>query len=64
VEGEFYVRRRAALTDDPQVRAQAIAAASYTPKERYILFQLTVESAFMNIYGLGMQRWSAPLAAP
>lgn len=63
-EGEFYVSGRGALTEDPLVRAQAIAAASYPPKERYILFRLTVEAAFMNIYGVGIQRWRAPLVMP
>lgn len=49
--GEFYVRGRAQLTDDPLRREQAIRAASYAPQERYILFVLAVEFAFMNVYG-------------
>ena len=60
--GEFYVRGRAILTDDPQVRAEAVRASSYTPKDRYILFLLTVEFAFMNTYdesGAHPQRWPA-----
>jgi len=48
--GEFYVRGRAVLSDDPQLREEAIRAASYTPAERYILFVLSVEFAFMNVY--------------
>ena len=59
-EGEFYVRGRGARTNDPQTRAQAIAAASYTPNERYILFVFTVDFAFVNTYGgsdPGPRRW-------
>jgi len=60
--GEFYVRGRATFTDDPAVRKQAFAASSYNPKERYILFVLTVEFAFKNTYDDGtpnVQRWQA-----
>lgn len=59
-EGEFYVRGRAALSTDPAQRQQAIAAASYAPQERYILFVLSVEYAFMNVYqadGADTRRW-------
>lgn len=61
--GEFYVRGHATLNADPLVREAAIAASSYSPKERYILFVLTVEFAFMNTYGddgPNPQRWQAP----
>ncbi len=61
-DGEFYVRGHATLTDDPAVREQAVQAASYTPADRYILFVLTVEFAFMNRYddsGLYPIRWKA-----
>jgi hypothetical protein len=60
--GEFYVRGRAELTDAPLARAQAERASSYEPQERYILFTLTVEYAFMNTYGEGQavsRRWQA-----
>lgn len=58
-EGEFYVRGCAALTADPEIRAQAVQAASYTPQDRYILFVLSVEYAFMNTYESngGPRRW-------
>lgn len=59
--GEFYVRGRATFTDDPRMREQAVQAASYAPADRYILFVLTVEFAFMNTYGEGKAqtvRWS------
>lgn len=60
--GEFYVRGEGKFTDDPLLREQAIAAASYKPSDRYILFVLTVEFAFMNTYGgdnPGVKRWQA-----
>ncbi len=60
--GEFYVRGRATRVSDPAVRAEAIAASSYAPADRYILFVLSVEYAFMNVYANGKanpQRWTA-----
>ena len=48
--GEFYVRGRATRTDDPLLREQDVKAAPYTPQDRYILFVLTIEFAFMNRY--------------
>ncbi len=60
--GEFYVRGRAFLIEDAQTRAQAVQAASYAPRERYILFRLTLEYAFMNTYPDGNptpRRWPA-----
>lgn len=60
--GEFYVRGRATLSGDPHVREQAVQASSYAPAERYILFVLTVEFAFMNVYVGGepnVRRWKA-----
>lgn len=59
-QGEFYVRGQARLVQDPELRAQAVEAATYDPAERYILFVLSVEFAFMNIYVDGEpkpQRW-------
>jgi hypothetical protein len=61
-QGEFYVRGHAQLVQDPSIRAQAANAATYAPAERYILFVLSVEFAFMNIYVNGEpnpKRWSA-----
>ena len=60
--GEFYVRGQATLVDDPRIREQAVLASSYAPQDRYILFTLTVEFAFMNRYIEGSpnpQRWRA-----
>ena len=61
--GEFYVRGRAALTDDPLIREQAMRASAYIPQEYYILFMFTIEFAFMNQYVDGKskaRRWPAP----
>ncbi|MGH2538047.1 MAG: pyridoxamine 5'-phosphate oxidase family protein [Candidatus Promineifilaceae bacterium] len=58
--GEFYVRGRAALNADPRVREQALRASAYNPRPRYILFVLSVEFAFMNVYLAGQpesRRW-------
>lgn len=60
--GEFYVRGRATLIDDPNVRDQAVRAASYVPQDQYILFVFSVEFAFMNSYVDGKanpRRWQA-----
>lgn len=62
-EGEFYVRGRATLTNDPILRAQAVQVAPYTPEDRYILFVFSIEFAFMNTYVDGEpnpRRWSSP----
>jgi hypothetical protein len=61
-EGEFYVRGTAQLTQDAGLRAQAMQAATYDAAERYILFVLSVDFAFMNVYENGKsnpQRWEA-----
>jgi hypothetical protein len=60
--GEFYITGRATLVDDPLIREQAVRASSYAPQDRYILFVLTIESAFMNRYvdeRPNIQRWQA-----
>ena len=60
--GEFYVRGRATLTDDPIIREQAVRASSYVPQDHYILFMFTIEFAFMNRYVEGkpnVRRWQA-----
>ena len=61
--GEFYIRGHATFTDDPLIREQAVNASSYTPNERYVLFVLSVEFAFMNTYENGKanpRRWQSP----
>jgi Pyridoxamine 5'-phosphate oxidase len=49
--GEFSLRGRATLVEDTELRATAISAASYSPAERYILFELDVTEARCNGYG-------------
>ncbi|MBX3066949.1 MAG: pyridoxamine 5'-phosphate oxidase family protein [Anaerolineae bacterium] len=48
--GEFHIRGSARLVDDPQMRAIA-TRYGYTPKDHYILFELSVEAAFSTVYG-------------
>ncbi len=61
-EGEFYVRGRAQMVQDAGIRANAVKAATYDPAARYILFMLSVDFAFMNVYANGEPmplRWPA-----
>lgn len=48
--GEFLVTGYAHLIDNPELRALAVRLASYTPAERYILFEFEVDSAASTIY--------------
>jgi len=48
--GEFIVTGQAHLIDNPEARALAMRLASYTPADRYILFEFDVESAASTIY--------------
>jgi hypothetical protein len=63
-DGELHVRGTATLIDDQELRALAIAYATYSPAERYILFELYVTNARCNGYGdvtlPSPDRWSAP----
>ncbi len=58
--GEFLLTGHAALTDDPALRALA-ARYGYAPQAHYILFELSVESAFSTTYAVGSKpvrvRW-------
>jgi hypothetical protein len=62
--GEFRMSGTATLVDDQELRALAVAAASYSPAERYILFELHIAEARCNGYGdvtlPEPDRWSAP----
>ncbi len=49
--GEFSVAGRAVPVDDAGIRATAAGSASYTPEDRYVLFELLVEEARCNGYG-------------
>ena len=62
-DGEFYVRGRGMLTNDPLMREQAVRASSYKPQDYYIVFVFTIEFAFMNTYIGGTptpRRWQSP----
>ena len=48
--GEFSIAGRAQLVVDAELRALAASLASYTPAERYILFEFDIESAASTIY--------------
>ena len=48
--GEFSVTGRAQVVDNAATRALAAQLASYTPADRYILFELTVDSAASTVY--------------
>ena len=61
--GEFSVRGRAVPVDDATGRAVAVRAASYSPADRYVLFELSVEGAMSTVYQDGhpvRQRWGRP----
>lgn len=49
--GEFHITGYGRLVDDVTSRAEASAAASYTPAERYILFELLLGEARAIGYG-------------
>ena len=48
--GEFSISGRARLVDDPELRALAARLSSYTPADRYVLFEFDVESATSTVY--------------
>jgi hypothetical protein len=49
--GEFFLRGEGVPVDDVAERADVIAASTYEPADRYILFELLVSSARANGYG-------------
>jgi hypothetical protein len=48
--GEFLVTGRAELVEDARVRSIAVKHASYAPADRYILFELAIDTAFATEY--------------
>lgn len=59
-DGEFIVTGRADFIDDPALRQEAIDAASYSPADRYVLFELGISSARSTEYKDGQpihKRW-------
>jgi hypothetical protein len=49
--GEAWLRGTGHPIDDPAVRAVAVAAATYEPADRYILFELRLAEARCHGYG-------------
>ena len=49
--GEFNVSGRGLAVDDPDMWSQVADAASYTPIERYILFEFELSEARCHGYG-------------
>jgi hypothetical protein len=49
--GEFCLSGTATLVEDQELRNVAVNAASYSPAERYILFELGITNAACNGYG-------------
>jgi hypothetical protein len=52
--GEFIITGSAKIIVDPDMRSLASQLASYTPADRYILFELSIESAASTIYKDGL----------
>lgn len=55
--GEFCVRGKATMVDDPQTRSKAFEAAraiGYKPNDRYTLFELDIEEALATTYKDGL----------
>ncbi|MBV9792045.1 MAG: pyridoxamine 5'-phosphate oxidase family protein [Chloroflexi bacterium] len=48
--GEFFISGHAQLVEDPALRQIATKASSFTPAERYILFELDLEQASSTSY--------------
>lgn len=60
--GEFFIAGRARLVEDPALRQIATNASRFTPADRYILFELSLEHASSTIYDGGntvRRRWRA-----
>jgi len=59
--GEFLASGRAVPVADPETRALAASLSPYQPRDRYILFELAVDSAASTAYPDGgtpvRQRW-------
>ncbi len=48
--GEFAIAGRAHFIENPELRAMAVQLATYTPADRYILFEFDVERATSTVY--------------
>ena len=49
--GEFYVRGHGERNDSPQIREVAVLAASYAPRDDYVLCELRIADARCKGYG-------------
>ena len=49
-QGEFLLTGRARLVEDADARSVAVKYASYAPADRYILFELGIDTAFSTEY--------------
>ena len=62
---EFVVEGTARRIDDPEGRSTANAGSAFPREERFLLFELAVDSAMSTVYGPDgrphRQRWHAPL---
>ena len=62
--GEFLIKGRADLIEEPEIRTLAAELAPYDPADRYVLFELGVESALATIYDESgepqRRRWKRP----
>ena len=64
--GEFRVRGHGRRVTDPDVRAEAVAHATYDPADRYVLFELSLDDAFATEYVDGepiRRHWTRPSEA-
>ena len=61
--GEFLITGKAKLVEDAESRLLATQFSSYTPADRYILFELGVTYAFSTVYdpdgNPSRKRWTA-----
>ena len=60
--GEFIVTGRAHFIDNSELRTLAVRLASYTPADRYILFEFDIESVVSTVYLDGQavrQHWKS-----
>jgi hypothetical protein len=58
--GEFTVSGQAQFIDDPELRVLAVRLSPYSPADRYILFEFSLESAASTVYEgehIIRQRW-------
>lgn len=59
--GEFAVSGQAQFIDDPELRALAVRLAPYSPADRYVLFEFSIESAASTVYegeNIIRQQWN------